>query len=200
MLCFQETHGRIEHLANVDIVLGRATWMKFGTFTPENVNSGGSVILARKDILGPGTTVDQKEIFPARDYLVRIRQIDCSCTVINLHYQPEGTLQELRRRLRAAAKGCRIPWLQLEHSQTQTPGEGPGSPVFLRLGEKDKSLLSLQHRMRPLNVISKTTSSFAVLFSSGSLVARTRTLSKTNCDDSCPDVEDLPRNQMQEGQ
>ena len=26
-----------------------------------------------------------------------------SCTIINLHYQPEGSLQELRRRLRAAA-------------------------------------------------------------------------------------------------
>ena len=48
----------MEHLANVDIVLGRATWMKFGTFTSENVNSGGSVILARNGILGPGTTVE----------------------------------------------------------------------------------------------------------------------------------------------
>ena len=34
---------------------------------------------------------------------MRIRHLDCGCTVINLHNQPEGTLQELRRRLRAAA-------------------------------------------------------------------------------------------------
>ena len=34
---------------------------------------------------------------------MRIRQLDCSCTVITFHYQSEGTLHELRRRLRAAA-------------------------------------------------------------------------------------------------
>ena len=61
--------------------------------------------------------------------------MDCSCTVINLHYQPESTLQELRRRLRAAAKGCRIPWLQLEHSQTQTPARVLVVLLFLRHGE-----------------------------------------------------------------
>ena len=74
---------------NIDIVLCRATWMKFGTFTPENVNSGGSVILARNGILGFGTTVEHEEIFLGRDHLVRIRQLDWSCTVINLHDQPE---------------------------------------------------------------------------------------------------------------
>ena len=41
---------------------------------------------------------------------IRIRQRDRSCTIINLHYQPEGSLQELRRRLRAAAAvWCNYP-------------------------------------------------------------------------------------------
>ena len=31
------------------------------------------------------------------------QQLDCYCTVINLHYQPEGTLQEFRGRLHASA-------------------------------------------------------------------------------------------------
>ena len=88
---------------NIDIVLDRCTWMKRGTITPWNVNSGGSVILTRNDIFGSGTTVEHEDTFPGRDHLVRIRQLDCSCTVITFHYQPEGTLQELRRRLRAAA-------------------------------------------------------------------------------------------------
>ena len=44
--CAQETHCRLEHLANIDIVLDWAIWMKFGT---GNVNSGGSVFLARFD-------------------------------------------------------------------------------------------------------------------------------------------------------
>ena len=47
-----------------------------------------------------------EEIFLGRDHFVRIGHLDCSCTVINLHYQPESPQQELRRRLRAAA----APW------------------------------------------------------------------------------------------
>ena len=66
--------------------------------------SHSTVIWARNGIHKPGTTVEHEEIYPGRDHLVRTRQMDCSCTVINLHYQPEGTLQEEpRRRLRAAA-------------------------------------------------------------------------------------------------
>ena len=103
ILCLQETHGAIEHLANIDVFLDRALWMKCGTFTPGNVNSGGSVILARNGISGPNTTIEHEEIFPGRDHLIRIRQLDCCCTVINLHYQPEGTLQELHRRFRGAS-------------------------------------------------------------------------------------------------
>ena len=103
IVCLQETHGRIEHLLNIDTVLDRALWLKFGTFTTVNVNSGGSVILARTDTFGLVTMIEQEETFPGRDHLVRIWQVGDSCTVINLHYQPEGTLQELRRRLRAAA-------------------------------------------------------------------------------------------------
>ena len=45
ILCLQETHGRIERFVNFDMVLDRATWMKISTFTPGNVNSGGSVYL-----------------------------------------------------------------------------------------------------------------------------------------------------------
>ena len=38
---------------NVDVVLDRNTWMKFGTSTPGNVNAGESAILARGGTLGP---------------------------------------------------------------------------------------------------------------------------------------------------
>ena len=76
---------------------------KFCTFTPGNVISGGSVILIRTQILGRGTSIEHEENFPGRDHVVRIRQLDCNCTIIELHYQPDGTLQELRQLLRAAA-------------------------------------------------------------------------------------------------
>ena len=96
MVCLQETHGRIEHLLNIDTVLDRAIWAEFSTFTPVNVNSGGSIILTRTDIFGLVTMIEHEETFPGRDHLVRIWQMGDSCTVINLHYQPEGTLQEAR--------------------------------------------------------------------------------------------------------
>ena len=99
IVCLQETHDRIEHLANILIDSDRATWMKFGTLTPGNVISGGSIIFARNGILGPDT-----------DHLIRIRQFDCCCTVIDLHYQIEGALQELDRRLRGAAARRPMEW------------------------------------------------------------------------------------------
>ena len=61
---------------NIDIELDQANLVKFSTFTPGNVNSGGSVTLARNDFLGPGTTVEHEEIFPGRDHLVRIRHLE----------------------------------------------------------------------------------------------------------------------------
>ena len=30
-LCLQETHGRIEHHMNIDVLMDRTTWMTFGT-------------------------------------------------------------------------------------------------------------------------------------------------------------------------
>ena len=67
ILCLQETHGRIEHLVNADIAVDRAVWMKFGTFTLGNVNSGGSDVLAWFRMIAPGTAVEQEARFPRRD-------------------------------------------------------------------------------------------------------------------------------------
>ena len=44
-----------------------------------------------------------KKFLPGRDHLVRLQQLDCKSTIINLHDQPDDTLKELRKRLRAAA-------------------------------------------------------------------------------------------------
>ena len=76
--------------------------MKFVLLLLGNVNYGCSVFLTRNDIFGPGTAFENEDICPGRDHLVRSRQLDCSCTVINLHNQPEDAFQELRQRFRAA--------------------------------------------------------------------------------------------------
>ena len=68
---------------------GRET---FGTFTPDSVNTRGSVILIRKNCLTPGSTIIHKELFPGRDHLVQIRCEDSLCTIVNVHFQLEGTL------------------------------------------------------------------------------------------------------------
>ena len=43
-----EPHGRIGHLAEMDIVFERFIWVTFGTFTPGTVNSGG--LLEAQDV------------------------------------------------------------------------------------------------------------------------------------------------------
>ena len=50
---------------------------------------------------------------PGRDHLVRIRQLDCNCTVTDLHHQSGGTLQELRQRRRTQT-GL-VPRWRLQH-------------------------------------------------------------------------------------
>ena len=83
-------------------------------------------------MFGHGTSIQHEEIFLERDHLVRVRQMDCSCTVINLHYQPEGTFQELRQRLRAAL--ARWPTLMVWVSSFVTS-------IFVIL-LKDRSILT----------------------------------------------------------
>ena len=87
---------------NIAVVFDRHAWLKFCFFASGNVNAGGSVILARRCILGPNSISEHEENFSGRFHLVEIRQRDRSCTIINLHYQPEGSLQEFQRHLRAA--------------------------------------------------------------------------------------------------
>ena len=58
----KKTHGGFEHHSNIDIVLDWITAEKIGTVTPKNVKSGGSVTLIRRDILGPGTSIEHEEI------------------------------------------------------------------------------------------------------------------------------------------
>ena len=53
---------------------------------PDNVNTGGSVILIRKNCLTPGSTV-------RRDHLVQILCEDSLCSIVDVRFQPEGALQ-----------------------------------------------------------------------------------------------------------
>ena len=57
----QEAVSTTCRLGKIDIALERAVWENFVMCTPGNVNSGGSVILIRKNILEPGSPIEHEE-------------------------------------------------------------------------------------------------------------------------------------------
>ena len=61
------------------------------------------MILIREDIFWALVLLLMRKNTSQGDHLIRIRQRGFSCTIINVHYKPEDTLQEHRRRLRGAA-------------------------------------------------------------------------------------------------
>ena len=90
VLCPLDAHGRIEHLFECCTVAG-CLGNILARSLPGNVNSGGSDLFLAIDILGPDSTIEHVEKIPGRDHLVRIRQLDCSCTIMNVHSQPAAT-------------------------------------------------------------------------------------------------------------
>ena len=60
----------------------------FGTFTPENEDAGGSAICIHSDVACHG-----------RDHLVNIQSGRHNLVIVNVHFEPELTLRQLRRRL-----------------------------------------------------------------------------------------------------
>ena len=98
---------------NIDVLLDRDTWERFRTLN------------MMKNSL-------------ARDHLIRIRQLDCCCTVVNFHYQPQGFFQELRRRLCDAAArwpayrdGVGFPTSATQPRAGSTPAQGPSVVVTI---------------------------------------------------------------------
>ena len=75
----------------------------FGTFINDKVNAGGSAIFIRED-LPPDLAVVTHEITrQGRDHIVRIQSGESALVVINVHFEPDLTLRNLRERLRRIA-------------------------------------------------------------------------------------------------
>ena len=60
------------------------------------------IILVRRQCLLPGTEIHHHNLHPGRDHVIRIRSTASSCTVVNLRFQPEGSVAEQRKRLSAS--------------------------------------------------------------------------------------------------
>ena len=72
----------------------------FGTFIPGNENAGGSAICIHKDLLPEDAIVSHVITCQGRDHLVNIRSGRHNLVIVNVHFEPELTLRQLRGRFR----------------------------------------------------------------------------------------------------
>ena len=72
----------------------------FGTFLPDNENAGGSAICINRDLLPEDALVTHVVTCQSRDHLVNIRSWRHNLVSVNVHFEPELTLRQLRGRLR----------------------------------------------------------------------------------------------------
>ena len=78
----------------------------FGTFIPGNENAGGSAICLHKDILPEAAIVTHLITCQGRDHIVNVQSGRHSLVIVNVHFEPELTLRQLRERLRLISPHC----------------------------------------------------------------------------------------------
>ena len=72
----------------------------FVTFIPIDENAGGSAVPSRKNHLPENVVVTHEITCQGRKHIVRIRSGECVLVVINVHFEPDLILRDLRERLR----------------------------------------------------------------------------------------------------
>ena len=72
----------------------------FGTFIPDNENAGGSAICIHRDLLLEEALVTHLVTCHGRDHLVSTQSGRHNLVIVNVHFEPEPTLRQLRGRLR----------------------------------------------------------------------------------------------------
>ena len=90
-------HGKDEFLQAIQVLAPR--FRLFGTFLPDNENAGGSAICIHRDLLPEDAIVTHVVTCQGRDHLVNIRSGRHSLVIVNVHFEPEPTLRQLRGRL-----------------------------------------------------------------------------------------------------
>ena len=94
ILCLQELHGKGEYLQAIQVLAPRFRF--FGTFIPGNENAGGSAICIHRDLLPEEVIVTHMITCPGRDHLVNIQSGRHNLAVVNVHFEPELALRQLR--------------------------------------------------------------------------------------------------------
>ena len=90
-------HGKNEFLQAVQEVAPQ--FRLFGTFLPDNENAGGSAICIHRDLLPEEAIVAHVVTCQGRDHLVNVRSGRHSLVFVNVHFEPDLTLEQLRSRL-----------------------------------------------------------------------------------------------------
>ena len=86
IICTQEIHGKDEFLQAIQVLVPQ--FRLHGTFKPNNLNAGGSAV------------VTHVVTCQGRDHIVKIQSGDRNLVVVNIHFEPDLTLKNLRERLR----------------------------------------------------------------------------------------------------
>ena len=94
MICLHEVHGKDEFLQAIQVLAPR--FRLFGTFLPNNENAGGSAICIHRDLLPEEAIVTHVVTCQGRDHLVNIRSGRHSLVIVNVHFEPELTVRQLR--------------------------------------------------------------------------------------------------------
>ena len=96
--CLEETHGKDEFLQAVQVLFPQLRL--FGTFTLKNFKAGGSAKFVHKNLLPDGAIVTHVTTCQGRDHTVTIRSGGGVMVVVNVHFERDLVLRDLRERLR----------------------------------------------------------------------------------------------------
>ena len=90
-------HGKDEYLHAIQVLAPRFRFLVL--FFPENENAGGSAICIHRDVLRDDALVTHAVTSQGRDHLVTIRSGRHNLVNVNVHFEPELSLRQLRDRL-----------------------------------------------------------------------------------------------------
>ena len=91
-------HGKDEFLQAIQVLAPR--FRLFGTFLPDNENAGGSAVCIHRNLLPDDVIVTHVVTCQGRDHLLNIRSGRHSLVVVDVHFEPDLTMRQLRGRLR----------------------------------------------------------------------------------------------------
>ena len=159
ILCLQEVHGKDEYLQAIQVLAPR--FLFFGTFIPDKENARGSAICIHRDLLPEGAIVSHVITRQVRDHLVNIQSGRHNLVIINVHFEPELTLRQLRGRLGLIGLHIPVGWALFWVTSTsviQKKDDVMSGTSLLPMATRERllcSILSFHTSLRLPNLITR---------------------------------------------